>query len=749
MVTALSTPTAWRAGMAVLATCAAACALAIPSTAGAATPGHTDVMFVFDTSGSMTSALEEAKSEIQQVMSNIGASLPNVEFGLAEVRDYGGSEYDGEVGEEPWRLDVPLTSYAPAVSDAISGLSPAGGGDGPEAYGRALWETDTNPAVGWRPEASHVVVLVADNVPHDNNLNEGIPEADWLAPSPWNTGEELAGGWGISDSAWSPGDNMDFQAVLAQLKRDGKPLETVDYHDTGINYLPYWEQWAATSGGQAIEANTGELAGRLTTLAREGARLAPNNEFVTIYSKDLPRVFHLATPIPGLLQIPFGAELVPSLSFSARVQPTDPQPTYDESNGASFLTFGPFSFDALDLEWHSAGAPATAGLFAGASIGFEAQLGILGSPTIDNGGGKPLETAFSVPVASVETTLGPISFPSIDIVTPQAKLSGGLDLDVKLYITQAITYAGEKLAEGAVAALSDIATDGVDTPVVVEALSALQAAELADTAAHYAALALKAKTAWNITVNQAIPIAKLLGQLVAAEAPALLPQIAAYLAKKLKQAVAWVSKGVAHVVSVVYQGGAWVIQAGGKVVSGAGHVVSKGWHFVTGLFGAYRPLASAATFQAAPSNALALKALKSSRRLGFGPKPLTRGAARAAARALVKYGFDNATLRPLLVSRLSPRSGRPLCVAGARLTTAGTAVVELSGPGYRSETLMRTRSGTGGACLRLPKKMAAGKWTIGIVDYNAHAKRQGVLVDAFPFAIHARHAGGDHRVKHR
>jgi hypothetical protein len=61
---------------------------------------------------------------------------------------------------------------------------------------------------------------------------------------------------------------------------------------------------------------------------------------------------------------------------------------------------------------------------------------------------------------------------------------------------------------------------------------------------------------------------------------------------------------------------------------------------------------------------------------------------------------------------------------------------------------MRRRSGTGGACLRLPTKMAAGKWTIGVVNYNAHAKPQGVLLDAFSFAIHAHRTRRGHRVKH-
>lgn len=239
-----------------------------PATASAAAPTQTDVMFVFDTSGSMGSVLEEAKSEITDAMGQLEASLPNVEFGVAEVRDYGGSEYDPEPEIVPWKLDVPVTSNVAAVSEAISGLSAFGGGDGPEAYGRALWETDTNPSVGWRPGARHLIVLICDQVPHNPNVDEGIPEEFWAAPSPWNTGEELPGSWGIPDTQLKEGEKLDFHAVLRQLASDGKPLETVDYHDTEGDYIHYWEAWARIAGGSAVEAGEGgkELATRLKGL---------------------------------------------------------------------------------------------------------------------------------------------------------------------------------------------------------------------------------------------------------------------------------------------------------------------------------------------------------------------------------------------------------------------------------------------------------------------------------------------------
>jgi hypothetical protein len=253
--------------------------------ARAATPAHTDVMFLFDTSGSMGPELQEAKEEMLKVIGNVNATLPDVHYGVAEVRDYPFGEVLGEAeleasSEKPWKLDQPVTSDLSAVQKAIEPLAPFGGGDLPESYGRALWETDTNPNVGWREGAQHVIILVADNVPHDNNLNEGLPESVWakneetgLVENPFNTHEELPGKWGIPGTAWAPSTNLDFQTTMTQLALDGKPLEDVDFSGE-VGYLPYWEYWASLSGGHALGAKSTELAAKITTLIETGAATA-------------------------------------------------------------------------------------------------------------------------------------------------------------------------------------------------------------------------------------------------------------------------------------------------------------------------------------------------------------------------------------------------------------------------------------------------------------------------------------------
>ncbi len=283
--------------------------------AGAAVPKETDIMLIFDTSGSMSGVLEEAKEEIKTLVANTEASLPNVEFGVANVEDLPGyengtlvstfpkeSEYTEDI-EKPWALWQPLTTEEPKVEEAINELSVKlpkeegeevkekvahYGGDGPEAYGRALYETATNSLIGWRPGARHEIVMIADNVPHTPNVNEGIPsEFQFTEPfndgfEAWpNTGEELPGKWGIPGTTWKEGESLEFHKTLQKLDAEEKPLAMVDYFHTDevetSNYIHYWEYWAAEAGGQAItvEEGTKTLGAKLTEIIKESSEGIP------------------------------------------------------------------------------------------------------------------------------------------------------------------------------------------------------------------------------------------------------------------------------------------------------------------------------------------------------------------------------------------------------------------------------------------------------------------------------------------
>ena len=282
------TRTVSRHARTLLATVIALLIASLGSSAGTAradTPAHTDVLFLFDTSSSMGSELGEAKEKAASVMETVSAHLPDVAFGVATVEDIPGYEYGEfretfteqqyeENEEKAWKLFAPVTTNREQALQAINGLKIGFGGDGPEAYGRALWESDTNPTVGWRSDARHEIVLIADNVPHDPNLNEGIAESNWAGGNPFNTYEEPPGRFGIAGTQWTSGANLAIRSVAAQLGTDGKPLESVEFFGTSSGYLPYWEYWAGLSGGQALDGTSGELATTLTNIIESGASKA-------------------------------------------------------------------------------------------------------------------------------------------------------------------------------------------------------------------------------------------------------------------------------------------------------------------------------------------------------------------------------------------------------------------------------------------------------------------------------------------
>jgi hypothetical protein len=245
--------------------------------AQADTPAHTDVLFLFDTTGSMGGAIEEAQNEVQEAMSQVGASLPDVQFGLAEVSDYdevvnGDVEFEYGIGEgfAPWTLKAAISPNQSLVVESLKGLSASGGGDSPEAYGRGLFESATNPAVGWRPDARGIIVLIADDVPHDDELNEGIAPEFWVE-SPFDTGIDPG-----ADNTVGTGDDLDWQSVLQRLVTDGKPLEYVDYQGAE-EYVPYWQAWAGRTGGSVISTEGAgadeKLGTKLVEAVKAGALL--------------------------------------------------------------------------------------------------------------------------------------------------------------------------------------------------------------------------------------------------------------------------------------------------------------------------------------------------------------------------------------------------------------------------------------------------------------------------------------------
>lgn len=248
---------------ALLASVALLGALMTASAARAAAPAKTDILLLFDTTGSMGGALSSATAQVASMVGSIDARLPDVQYGVAEVRDY--PIYDDADEAFAYRVNQPMTADRGAVASAIGKLVASGGGDAPEAYGGALHAATAGAGFGWRTGARRLVVLVADELPHDDDLNAGIPASLTSRPSPFDTGIDPG-----PDGIIGTGDDIDWQPLLDRMAHSGITLMYVLFEGPAA-YLPYWQTWSGRTGGAAVEATDTDLGPKVADLAAAGA----------------------------------------------------------------------------------------------------------------------------------------------------------------------------------------------------------------------------------------------------------------------------------------------------------------------------------------------------------------------------------------------------------------------------------------------------------------------------------------------
>jgi Mg-chelatase subunit ChlD len=124
-----------------------------------------EVVFVLDTTGSMSGLIQTAKEKIWSIASTMTQAdqAPEIRMGLVAYRDRGDA-YVTQVVDLSTDLD---TMYATLME-----LSAGGGGDGPESVNLAL--ADAVERIAWSQDASSykVVFLVGDAPPHMDYADE-------------------------------------------------------------------------------------------------------------------------------------------------------------------------------------------------------------------------------------------------------------------------------------------------------------------------------------------------------------------------------------------------------------------------------------------------------------------------------------------------------------------------------------------------------------------------------------------------
>jgi hypothetical protein len=240
-----------------------------------ATIPKADVVFALDLTSSMGNQLTSLKSKVTStIIPQLQTLIADAEFGLISFEDYpnvySSFAYTARYGasvNSPYRLELPPTSDVSAVQAAINPLTVQFGEDVPESYTRVLYESYADPAIGWRPGARRILVVIGDSLPHDDSLCGGVPttvcpSGMWIGSGgdPGRDGQMDCLDWDCS----SKGDDLDLQTVLAHMRDAEVKLFTI-YSPSPVGYwggfdkvnperaLALWDHWSESTGGDAVQ----------------------------------------------------------------------------------------------------------------------------------------------------------------------------------------------------------------------------------------------------------------------------------------------------------------------------------------------------------------------------------------------------------------------------------------------------------------------------------------------------------------
>ncbi|EFA83149.1 hypothetical protein PPL_03939 [Heterostelium album PN500] len=133
-----------------------------------------EIVFVFDTTGSMSSIIANVKSQVEATITRLTKDIPNIKIGIMGLGDF----CDGQNVLKT--LD--LTDDKTKLINFIKKVPMTGGGDAPEAYEFALYMANS---LSWSAHTSKALVMIGDEGPHPPSTTDlkinWIQQADDLA----------------------------------------------------------------------------------------------------------------------------------------------------------------------------------------------------------------------------------------------------------------------------------------------------------------------------------------------------------------------------------------------------------------------------------------------------------------------------------------------------------------------------------------------------------------------------------------
>ena len=129
-----------------------------------------DVVFSFDTTGSMYPCLTQVRKKVQSTVKRLFKEIPNIRIGIIAHGDYCDAD-------NPYVTKIfDLSSKQKSICNFIQKVEPTFGGDAPECYELVLHEARS---LNWEAGRSRVLVVIGDDVPHGPSYKQNKKNLDW------------------------------------------------------------------------------------------------------------------------------------------------------------------------------------------------------------------------------------------------------------------------------------------------------------------------------------------------------------------------------------------------------------------------------------------------------------------------------------------------------------------------------------------------------------------------------------------
>jgi hypothetical protein len=121
------------------------------------TSENIEVVFSFDTTGSMYPCLTQVRRKIKSTVTRLMDEIPLIRIGVIAHGDY----CDERSTYVIKKFD--LSGDVDTICNFVQNVEPTGGGDAPECYELVLQDAQS---LSWTKEASKSLVLIGDDIPH-------------------------------------------------------------------------------------------------------------------------------------------------------------------------------------------------------------------------------------------------------------------------------------------------------------------------------------------------------------------------------------------------------------------------------------------------------------------------------------------------------------------------------------------------------------------------------------------------------